>query len=632
MSDISKIEKLYSRFAVDFLGEIKSDEFYAYFDNMLRSGTANIALSEKYVERRIDLRWVEAIEQTIIPLDNIIRDPNRYIKNIEEIVPIEMARGISTEAVRHLATHTNMIAKVENGNVTPQKILNIVKEESFDTYENRFIYTLLFKLEYFLDKRLQTLMSGSKVADKYEIKMDGSCSAGHDEISYAFSMNYSTPHVEVSGEELAVGADVSNLTSLQRIERLRKILYTFKESVLIKSLKDCAMVRPPLTMTNVLTKNQNFRRCVDLWGFIERYEEVGFDVNVVERTTEPSEQYISNLFAMAALQYVVMKKNVSYKTEDIGDYAERRAQTSPNVKTSIEEIIDSYDLEIDEIRRIFLTEIDRKKKKRQAEFAKVRDILKRAIDTDTEYIAKQNQTRAKRLEREAIRAQKEREKFEREERKRLEQERIAREEAERAARKEAERAAREEAERIAREEAERIAREEAERAAREEAERIAREEAERIAREEAERVAREEAERIACEEAERAAREEAERIAREEAERKATAEGSTVDAKKKSFLASVLVKKRNKSKPKEERVGVADTVTETVDADRPSVVTEQARVQFANLDEITQNNGIKVQAKQQPPKPQKHVYDGSRKKNRKKAREKRKQMKSSVTK
>ena len=47
MSDISKIEKLYSRFAVDFLGEIKSDEFYAYFDNMLRSGTANIALSEE---------------------------------------------------------------------------------------------------------------------------------------------------------------------------------------------------------------------------------------------------------------------------------------------------------------------------------------------------------------------------------------------------------------------------------------------------------------------------------------------------------------------------------------------------------------------------------------------------------
>jgi hypothetical protein len=170
-----------------------------------------------------------------------------------------MARGISTEAVRHLATHTNMIATVENGNVTPQKILNIIKEESFDTYENRFIYTLLLKLEYFLDKRLQKLMSGSKVADKYEIKMDGSCSAGHDEISYAFSMNYSTPHVEVGREELAVGADVSNLTSLQRIERLRKILYTFKESALIKSLKDCALVRPPLTMTNVLRKNQNFR-------------------------------------------------------------------------------------------------------------------------------------------------------------------------------------------------------------------------------------------------------------------------------------------------------------------------------------------------------------------------------------
>ena len=603
MADISKIEKLYSRFAVDFLGEIKSDEFYAYFDNMLRSGSANIALSEKYVERKIDLRWVEAIEQTIIPLDNIIRDPNRYIKNIEEIVPIEMARGISTEAVRHLATHTNMIAKVENGNVTPQKILNIVKEESFDTYENRFIYTLLFKLEYFLDKRLQTLMSGSKMADKYEIKMDGSCSAGHDEITYAFSMNYSTPHVEVTGENLAVGADVSNLTSLQRIERLRKILYTFKQSPLIKSLKDCAMVRPPLTMTNVLTKNQNFRKCVDLWGFIERYEEVGFDVNVVERTAEPSEQYISDLFAMAALQYVVMKKNVSHKAEDIGNYAERRTQTSPNVKTSIEDIIESYDLEIDEIRRIFLTEIEKKKKKRQAEFAKARDILKRAIDTDTAFIAKQNQTRAKRLEREMIKAQKERERLERIEKKRLEQERKAREEAER----------------IAREEAERIAREEAERKAREEAERIAREEADRKAREEAERIAREEAERKAREEAERIAREEAERKAREEAERIA-AEKAAKEAKKKAFLSGVFAKKKASSEPKKEKADSVSAKAETTEAVKP--------------DATAQNSTVNTTEKAQPPKVQqkKHVYDGSRKKDRRKAREKRKQRNSKVAK
>ena len=616
MAGYSKIEKLYSRFAEDFLGEIKSDEFYAYFNNMLRSGSANIALSEKYVERRIDLRWVEAIEQAIIPLDNIIRDPIRYIKNIEEIVPIEMARGISTEAVRHLATHTNMIAKVENGNVTPQKILNIVKEESFDTYENRFIYTLLFKLEYFLDKRLQTLISGSKVADRYEIKMDGTCSAGHDEISYAFSMNYSTPHVEVSSEELAVGADVSNLTSLQRIERLRKILYTFKQSPLIKSLKDCAMVRPPLTMTNVLTKNQNFRKCVDLWGFVERYEEVGFDVNVIERTAEPSEQYVSDLFAMAALQYVVMKKNVSHKAEDIGNYKERRVEASPNIKSSIEDIIESYDLEIDEIRRIFLSEIDRKKKKRQAEFTKVKDMLKRAIDTDTEFLAMHNKTRAKRIEKEALRIKKEREKFEREERKRIEQERIAREEAER------------------------IAREEAERIAREEAERIAQEEAERIAREEAERIAQEEAERIAQEEAERLAQEEAERLAQKEAERSTVKEDASVETetKEKGFFANMFTRMRRKSKSKEEADSIG-SVNAPIDVDKPLNDIEHSQAEDATSNEVVKENAepeveIKMEEAPQPTNSSspKQVYDQSRKKDRRKAREKRKQNKGSVEK
>ncbi len=399
----SKIEDLYYRFINGFVEDLKSDEFYEYFTNMVKSGKNNIMLNEKYVERNIDIRWVEAIEDTIIPLDNIIRTPNRFIKNIEEVVNIEMARTISTESVRHLATHTNFIAQVKGDEVIPSKILNVIKEESFETYENRFIFTLLFKLEYFLDKRLQVLMNDNKVSDKYELKFDGNCTAGRDEISYDFSMNYVTPHVELTSEELQVGADVSNLTSMQRIERLRKILYSFKNSALIKSLVHCAMVRPPLTMTNVLTKNPNFRKCVDLWRFIERYEDIGYSVNIVERLTTPSEQHVNDMFSLLTLQYIVMKKNTQH-TDELGDYSERKKAMEPNVvKKSIEDLLENYDLDINEIRRIFTDQLEKKRKKIKAEFAKISDIIKRAIATDREYLAEYNENRKKRESKEAVR-------------------------------------------------------------------------------------------------------------------------------------------------------------------------------------------------------------------------------------
>ena len=86
MAGNSRIEDLYFRFINGFVADLKSDEFYDYFINMVKGGTNNMTLNEKYVERNIDIRWVEAIEDTIIPLDNIIRNPNRFIKNIEEVV------------------------------------------------------------------------------------------------------------------------------------------------------------------------------------------------------------------------------------------------------------------------------------------------------------------------------------------------------------------------------------------------------------------------------------------------------------------------------------------------------------------------------------------------------------------
>ena len=124
-------ELLYDIYTQDFISLVQGEDFYTEFMNKAKSGNSEVSYTHRFIDKQIDLRWVEAIEEAIIPLDNIIRNPRRFIVQEEEIVNIELARKISPESIRHLAQHTNMIAKVEDDTVTPNKILNIFKEESF---------------------------------------------------------------------------------------------------------------------------------------------------------------------------------------------------------------------------------------------------------------------------------------------------------------------------------------------------------------------------------------------------------------------------------------------------------------------------------------------------------------------
>ena len=61
-----------------------------------------------------DFEWLELMEDTIKYLDNILRNPNRFIVNEEEIVKVELARRITVESIRHLSKHTNYIQDIDD--------------------------------------------------------------------------------------------------------------------------------------------------------------------------------------------------------------------------------------------------------------------------------------------------------------------------------------------------------------------------------------------------------------------------------------------------------------------------------------------------------------------------------------
>ena len=49
------------------------------------------------------------------------------------------------------------IASDENGEIQPTRILNVSTEESYDLYENRFVYHLIQRLFTFVDKRTDVI-------------------------------------------------------------------------------------------------------------------------------------------------------------------------------------------------------------------------------------------------------------------------------------------------------------------------------------------------------------------------------------------------------------------------------------------------------------------------------------------
>ena len=63
--------------------------------------------------------------------------------------------------------YSELMSKIENGEVTPSKILNVFRDETFLTYENKFINTLLIRLIAFIEKRFSVLNGTSAIEKNY---------------------------------------------------------------------------------------------------------------------------------------------------------------------------------------------------------------------------------------------------------------------------------------------------------------------------------------------------------------------------------------------------------------------------------------------------------------------------------
>ena len=377
-------EELYGNYQSSILALTSSDDYYDHMLDAMETGKTEVSLFNRFFEKKIDLKWVEAIEACIIPLDTIVRNPRKFIVQEEEIVPIERAKKITAESIRHLAQHTNMIARVDGDRVTPNQILNVFREESYEIYENRFIFTLLRNLRHFIDTRYNVLFNMEQDENMSSLKMNSEFKRGNETVTY--KLEVSTQASAVMHDEHLVdarGAVDENATALERIERIKRIINGFCGSSFMRDLENCTPVRPPIMRTNVIQKNPDFRACLTLWQFISSYDEVGYEIVAKESDEIVADEYKSDLFKLATVNYMLLKKNVG---EEIFEEAKlRKRKLKPKMlKRLAEDLVLNYDMEEVEIRRVFIDELKRANKKKTAGETKINEALDRALASEAQ--------------------------------------------------------------------------------------------------------------------------------------------------------------------------------------------------------------------------------------------------------
>lgn len=243
--------------------KLEDDEIF------LHNLNSTLFVKRDYDLKDFDYEWLDIVEDCIPYIDNILRNPKRFIINEEEIVKVELARKVTVESVIHLTQHTNLIQKIEdNGDVKPSKILNINKEESLDTYENRFIFTLLNNLRFFFETRTTETAGSSYCLDRNQLKYEANTRVNGEDLKISVDLSDITKSVQ------SEAGNKGNMSLNDRLKKIKNQLDGFfgTELMVILGKLHVAPVRSPIKKTNVILKNPNFRKAEELWNYIQSYE------------------------------------------------------------------------------------------------------------------------------------------------------------------------------------------------------------------------------------------------------------------------------------------------------------------------------------------------------------------------
>ena len=355
------------------------EEIINRFNSSLKS---KYNITSNYEKIEADFAWLDIMEDTIMYLDNILRNPNRFIINEEEIVKVEQAKRITVESIKHLAKHTNFIQEIEdNGDVKPSKVLNINKDESYNTYENRVIYTLIGNMRLFIEMKEKSFISASSLKDDKRCEYEGTTRIGAEKININLVISSKTDYSKEDGQK-------NGMTVPQRVERLKlKISDLTNMPVYVSLAKEhVARVIPPIKKTNLILKNVNFQYAMKLWDFLQAYRDDDTKI-IKDKNNEENDLTIKQLLDDSFLLTYLTISSYNNKNNSEIDEQSKLELIEDITNKMIDKIVEmNSDLPIEKIQEIIGDKIAIIKNKKEASLVELEHKFNDKIQAFTERI------------------------------------------------------------------------------------------------------------------------------------------------------------------------------------------------------------------------------------------------------
>ncbi|MCI6063938.1 MAG: DUF2357 domain-containing protein [Roseburia inulinivorans] len=346
------INDLYSKYTNRVERTLENDRYFQYLYEMVQAGNNTLQQKNRILHKVVDERWLTVVEEGVQAIFNIVDKPRRFIATTEEVVPVALAKKITSESVRHLSQNTQFINMNPAGEIQPTHVLNVTTEESFDLYENRFVYHLIQRLFTFVDKRTDVIFWSTGDETCNTMSMESKVDDAYEEISYKVEMT-------IKNRQSYVENDTDNMDVFKRIDRVRRMSRTLRSSAFCDIMSGCAKVHSPIQRTNLMMKDPDYRTCYKLWQFIENYDEVGYTIEAQDTALEFDEEYLVQMYINMITNYTVFKSLLESDPRKMTEIAtKKRKPVKPKfVKKIQEEIVDDCNIEDVEIRQVFVEEV-----------------------------------------------------------------------------------------------------------------------------------------------------------------------------------------------------------------------------------------------------------------------------------
>ena len=346
------ITNLYEKYTGSVEEALGDDRYFQYMFEMIQAGDNKLHQVNRVLHKVVDETWLTVVEEGIESIFKIVDKPRRFIATKEEVVPVALAKKISSDSVRHLSQNTQFIATNAAGEMQPTKILNVTTEESYDLYENRFVYHLIQRLFAFVDKRTDVIFWATGDETCNVMSMESKVDDAYEQISYKVEMT-------VKNKQSLVENDTDNMSVFKRIDRVRRMSRVLRQSSFCEIMNGCAKVHSPIQRTNLMMKDPDYRACYKLWQFIESYDEVGFSIEEQDSAMEFDEEYLLQMYINMITNYTVFKSLLESDPRKMNEIAvEKKEPVKPKfIKEIKEEIVDDPNIPDVEIRKVFVEEV-----------------------------------------------------------------------------------------------------------------------------------------------------------------------------------------------------------------------------------------------------------------------------------